>query len=79
VIYILESNKEPGKFVTWARPFVQQCERFPNDEHDDYVDTFTQAMILLRDQGHFELDVAPDDEITEADYSKKRRSNPYSQ
>lgn len=77
VIYIPESRKDAGKFVTWARPFVQQCERFPNAEHDDYVDTFTQAMILLRDQGRFELPVAPEDEIEEIDYSKKRKGNPY--
>lgn len=77
VIYIPESRKDQGKFVTWARPFVLQCERFPNDEHDDYVDTFTQAMLLLRDQGRFELPIAPDDEVEEADYTKKRTVNPY--
>lgn len=81
IIYILESNKEPGKFVTWARPFVKQVERFPNDEHDDYVDTYTQALTFLRDGGQIEMPAADLDEITEFDYyaDKKRKTNPYTQ
>lgn len=78
-IYILESSKEPGKFVSWARDFVQQCERFPNDEHDDYVDTFSQSMIYLRDTGWLDLDSADEDIEEERDYAteRKQRSNPY--
>lgn len=76
-LYIPESSKEPGEFVVWARPFVLECEQFPNAEHDDYVDTFTQAMILLRDQGRFELLFAEDEPIEETDYSNTRRGNPY--
>jgi predicted phage terminase large subunit-like protein len=34
-LWIPESGKEPGEFVTWARPFVNQLEKFPNAEHDD--------------------------------------------
>ena len=79
VVYILESGKEPGKYVTWARDFVQQCERFPNDEHDDYVDTFSQSMIYLRDAGWLDMDTAEDDIEEERDYvaARKARSNPY--
>ena len=78
-LWIPESNKEPGEFVTWARPFVDQCEKFPNAEHDDYVDTATQAIIYLRDGGWFELDKAPEDEVEEVDYHAKKRAgqNPY--
>jgi phage terminase large subunit-like protein len=36
VVYILESSKEPGEFVTWARPFVEQVGKFPKATHDDY-------------------------------------------
>ena len=75
-LWIPESAKNPGQFVSWARDFVQQVEVFPNAEHDDYVDTFTQCMILFRDQGHFELGAADKDEIEEIEYTKKR-SNPY--
>lgn len=75
-IWIPESQKEPGRYVSWARPFVNQCEKFPNDEHDDFVDTFTQAIILLRDQGRFELDIAPEDEPDyEQDYTNHIVSN----
>lgn len=78
-IYVMESNKDPGKPVMWARDFIAQCEKFPNAENDDYVDTFTQAMIYLRDLGLISLDFAENDEIEEEDYYAKKhdRVNPY--
>lgn len=78
-LYIPESKRDRGQPVTWARPFLNQVEKFPNDEHDDMVDTFTQTMILLRDQGRFELAFAEPDEVEEQDYDaiKKRKTNPY--
>lgn len=78
-IYILESNKEPGKFITWARKFVLEVETFPNAEHDDYVDTYTQALTFLRDGGQLEMPETAEDEIEDRDYyaEKKRRTNPY--
>jgi len=54
-IYILESSKNPGKFITWAKSFIDQVELFPNAEHDDYVDTYTQALSFLRDGGQLEM------------------------
>ena len=75
VLYIPESKKEPGKPVMWARKFLDQVEKFPNAEHDDYVDTFTQCLILLRDEGWFELSFADPDPVDEAEYTKK--VNPY--
>ncbi len=79
-LYILESSKEPGKPITWARPFLRELEAFPNAEHDDQVDAFTQCVIYLRDGGHFELAYAPQDEVEEYDYYAKKKSkmNPYS-
>lgn len=78
-VWIPESAKEPGKPVTWARPFLKELEMFPNGEHDDQVDQFTQAMIFLRDNGWFELAYAEPDEIEEIDYYEKKRNkvNPY--
>lgn len=77
--YVLESRKEPGKPVTWARPLLTQCEEFPNGEHDDLVDTFTQAHIYLRDAEFLELETVPFDEPAEMDYyqTKRGRTNPY--
>lgn len=78
VIYIPESAKEPGMFVTWARPFVDQIGKFPNAEHDEYADCYTQALHYLRDQGHFELDFVETEQPEELDY-RKRKGNPYTQ
>lgn len=78
IIWIPESRKNPGQFVSWAQPFIKQLTKFPVAEHDDYVDTFTQAIIYLKDDGWFELPRAEDDEAEEVDYvSKKRKGNPY--
>lgn len=78
-IYLIESKKEPGKPVTWARPLVTQCEQFPNGELKDLVDTFTQAMIYLRDTNMLELPETDPDEIEDIDYNALRRAktNPY--
>lgn len=78
-IYLLESSKLPGQPVTWAKEFKAQLEKFPNAEHDDYVDTFTQAIAYLKAQGWFDLDRVPDEELESYDYhaAKKRRRNPY--
>jgi predicted phage terminase large subunit-like protein len=32
----------------WAEEVIQQCANFPADEHDDMVDTVTQALLWLR-------------------------------
>jgi len=79
LIYILESNKEPGKFITWARKFITEVENFPNAEHDDYVDTYTQALTFLRDGGQLELPQTAEDDIEDVDYynEKRARVNPY--
>jgi len=78
-IWIIESNKDAGQAVKWARPFLSQVERFPNDENDDYVDTFTQAMIYLRDSGWLEMPQADLEPVAEVDYYKQKQllQNPY--
>lgn len=79
LVYVLESKREPGLPVTWARPLLTHCEEFPNGEHDDDVDTFTQALIYLRDAQFLELAIVPADEPGEIDYPlvAQRRANPY--
>lgn len=74
IIWIPESVKTPGHPVSWAKAFLKQVEKFPVAEHDDYVDTFTQLVIYLKDQGWLELPVAKDEE---APPQNQKRINPY--
>jgi predicted phage terminase large subunit-like protein len=75
-VYVMESRKTPGKPVSWAKMVLDQLEVFPAGEHDDLVDSCTQALIYLRDSGFLELEVYEEDAETEEDYSHKR-GNPY--
>lgn len=78
--YLLESRKERGKPVKWARPMVEQMEQFPNGEHDDYVDAFTQTVIFLSHTGQLEAPVIAEDVEEDRDYhGLKRKANPYGQ
>jgi predicted phage terminase large subunit-like protein len=78
--WVLESEKRPGEVRSWVKPFFKQCEQFPNGEHDDMVDCFTQAAIYLRDTGWLQLPKAALDDVPlERDYHNDRRvkDNPY--
>ena len=75
ILWIPESAKNRGHFVSWAQKFLKQLERFPVAEHDDYVDTFTQAIIYFKNSGFFELPVAKD--YDEPPPKIKQRVNPY--
>lgn len=78
ILWIPESRTEPGKPVTWARGFIKEVGLFPNAEHDDQVDTFTQCMIFLRDGGWFEMPAAAEDVIEDMEYHRqKKKGNPY--
>lgn len=77
MVFIPESSKEPGKFVKWADPLIDQVCSFPLVEHDDYVDTFSQAMLYYKDQGYLSVDPQEFEEEYADDRSKQRR-NPYS-
>jgi phage terminase large subunit-like protein len=60
-------------------PLLEQMEQFPNGEHDDLVDTFTQAAIYLRDAELLELDTVDEEPPEDIDYHErtKRAGNPY--
>lgn len=77
-VYIPESTKYGGKFATWSDALIAQLCAFPLVENDDYVDTATQALQLLRDQQWLSVDVI-DDTVPEYDYHtrKEKRKNPY--
>jgi predicted phage terminase large subunit-like protein len=75
LIWIPESGKNKGHFVSWAQGFIKQLEKFPVAEHDDYVDTFSQAIIYLKNDGWFELPKAKDTD--EPRVKPKEYVNPY--
>lgn len=75
LLWIPESQKNPGQPVSWAQPFLKQLAKFPVAEHDDYVDTMTQAIIHLKSQRWFELPEAA--ERDEPRGWSKERANPY--
>lgn len=75
LVWVPESSKLPGQAVTWADGFLRQVAKFPVAEHDDYVDTFTQAVIYLKNERWFELPKSKD--IDEPKVKPKQRINPY--
>lgn len=75
LLWIPESGKIPGSPATWAQPFVKQLAKFPVVAHDDYVDTFTQVVIYLKNDGWFDLPRARDRD--EQQPYKRERVNPY--
>jgi len=60
LVWVPESKKNPGHFVSWANDFVKQLAKFPVAKHDDYVDTFTQAIIYFKNDHWFDLPQARD-------------------
>ena len=75
LLWIPESGKNPGQFVSWAAEFLKQLKKFPVAEHDDFVDSASQAIIYLKNDGWFNLPTAKDrDEPTRP---PKQKINPY--
>ena len=75
LVWIPESKKNPTHAVSWATAFIKQLAKFPVAEHDDYVDTFTQAIIYLKNDNWFELPRARD--VDEPRIKPRERVNPY--
>jgi len=75
IIWIPESKKNPGQYISWAQPFINQLSKFPLAKHDDYVDTFTQAIIYLRNERWFDLPVAKDPD--HEPIKQREKVNPY--
>ena len=73
-IYLPESQKYPGQPTTWTDDMMEEITMFPNDEHDDYVDTISQALHYLNQMGYLKstLGVYRDDLEDEPSYWKKK-------
>jgi phage terminase large subunit-like protein len=46
----------------WAREVIEEVASFPNGDHDDYVDTCSQALFRFRSGGFIALDSDEKDE-----------------
>ena len=59
----------------WAKDVVEEIAAFPVGEHDDYVDTTTQALLRYRQGGFINLNTDErDDDLT---YKYRRRAAYY--
>lgn len=79
-VYLLESSKVKGEPVTWSNKFMEEVCVFPMSLHDDYTDTFSQMLALLRDQNWLTIDpVEEEEDYADEKDSNKSKSNPYAQ
>jgi predicted phage terminase large subunit-like protein len=80
-VYVPEDSENKGELASWAKRFIRQVCSFPEAKgHDDYVDSLTQALRVLRDSGWLQLDPLPARDYSYVDdHVGKRFSNPYAQ
>jgi predicted phage terminase large subunit-like protein len=79
-VWLPESSVHKGYVKDWAEGFLSQICAFPDAAHDDYVDSATQAMRLLKDMGF--LDINPDPRYDDDDDyydAQPKRVNPYAE
>jgi predicted phage terminase large subunit-like protein len=85
-VWAVESDVNKGNFRSWAEPLIAQVCSYigPNStEHDDLLDTTTQALRLLLEKffGSFTIkkDVTQEkrEQAREDERKRKRRQNPY--
>jgi predicted phage terminase large subunit-like protein len=62
---IFASGKVWAPDTRWAREVIEEVAAFPVGEHDDYVDTMTQALLRFRQGGFISL---PNDEPDDVRY-----------
>jgi len=53
---LFSSGKIWAPDTRWAREVIEEMAAFPVGEHDDYVDTTTQALLRYRQGGFISLD-----------------------
>jgi predicted phage terminase large subunit-like protein len=59
---LFASGKVWAPATRWAEEVIEEMAAFPNSEHDDLVDSSTQALIRFRKGGFIRLDSDEDDE-----------------
>lgn len=85
-VWAVESDRMPGQFKAWAEPMVSQVCSYMGEgstEHDDLLDTCTQALKFISDSSFEALTVKRDPEeekrraALDAQETKRMRRNPY--
>jgi predicted phage terminase large subunit-like protein len=71
---LFSSGKVWAPDTRWAREVIEEIAAFPVGEHDDYVDTTTQALLRYRQGGFIALD---SDEKEDRLYSYGRKAAYY--
>ena len=71
---LFASGKVWAPETRWAEELIEEMASFPNSEHDDLVDSCTQALIRFRKGGFIRLDT---DEPEDIRYFKQRRGRYY--
>ena len=51
--------------LRWAEEVVEECASFPNGDHDDIVDSTSQALLRFRQGGFIRLNNDEADEVKE--------------
>ena len=59
---LFRSGKIWAPDTRWARELIEQMASFPNSEHDDLVDSTTQALLRFRQGGFLRLQTDERDE-----------------
>ena len=71
---LFASGKVWAPPTRWAEEVIEEMASFPNSEHDDLVDSSTQALIRFRKGGFIRLQSDEPDDIV---YFKSKRRNSY--
>ena len=71
---LFTSGKVWAPDTRWAREVIEEIASFPVGEHDDFVDTTTQALLRYRQGGFISLDSDEQDDLT---YKYRRRAAYY--
>ena len=66
---LLESGLVWAPDTVWAEEVIEECAAFPAGEHDDYVDTVTQALRRFREGGFI---AHPEDYLEDKTTTKQR-------
>jgi predicted phage terminase large subunit-like protein len=71
---LFSSGKVWAPDTRWAREVIEEVAAFPVGEHDDYVDTTTQALLRFRQGGFISLDT---DEKDDLEIFRRRKTEYY--